>query len=221
MRPLLARTVFLGFLLITVGIVRNALYLQGQHNSGVDELPMGYADNPALLIPPSRKASSPPKHADDPYAEVAELPAAADEVHAVQRELRARGYEPGPADGVAGILTQAAVMAYEHDNGWKVLGVPSNEILKRLLLGPSGAHTNSEASVRISPEARKIVTLVQKNLAELGYAPGRIDGVLGDATRRAIRGFENDRGVPEKGRISGKLIKELMKVTDMTLANAR
>ena len=35
----------------------------------------------------------------------------------VQRELKALGYAPGSSDGTADLKTQAAIMAFEYDNG--------------------------------------------------------------------------------------------------------
>jgi peptidoglycan hydrolase-like protein with peptidoglycan-binding domain len=38
------------------------------------------------------------------------------------------------------------------------------------------------------------VTELQRRLAREGYYDGPIDGVMGPATRRAVRAFERDRG---------------------------
>ena len=43
---------------------------------------------------------------------------------AVQRELQIRGYETGARDGVAGVMTRGAIMAYEHDHGLAADGAP-------------------------------------------------------------------------------------------------
>lgn len=61
--------------------------------------------------------------------------------------------------------------------------------------------------------SRATIRLVQLGLDELGYDPGLIDGTMGDRTKIAIRQFEKDRRLPETGRISAALIKELRKVT--------
>jgi Putative peptidoglycan binding domain len=47
---------------------------------------------------------------------------------------------------------------------------------------------------------------VQAELRRQGYYRGRIDGVIGPATREAIRSFQEDRGLPTTGRIDGALL---------------
>ena len=47
---------------------------------------------------------------------------------------------------------------------------------------------------------------VQRQLSAAGYYRGAIDGVVGDGTRRAIRNFERDNGLPVDGRIDDQLL---------------
>jgi|FEC22Drversion2_1045045.scaffolds.fasta_scaffold00279_37 peptidoglycan hydrolase-like protein with peptidoglycan-binding domain len=58
---------------------------------------------------------------------------------------------------------------------------------------------------------------VQRVLAELGYAPGSIDGQLSSATRRAIEDFQIDRGLPVTGEISPRFLDELSAVSGVRL----
>ncbi len=58
---------------------------------------------------------------------------------------------------------------------------------------------------------------VQQVLADLGYAPGPVDGALGEATTRAIRAFQHDRKIAETGRITPELLRELKRVTGRDL----
>jgi hypothetical protein len=62
----------------------------------------------------------------------------ADVVRAVQRELRQRGYRSGIANGVAGPLTRAAIMAFQHDHGLPPTGAPSEDLLKVIVFESSG-----------------------------------------------------------------------------------
>jgi hypothetical protein len=50
---------------------------------------------------------------------------------------------------------------------------------------------------------------VQSELARRGYYRGPIDGVIGQGTRRAIRAFQYDEGLPASGWIDGRLLSEL------------
>jgi len=61
------------------------------------------------------------------------------------------------------------------------------------------------------------VKAVQQVLADLGYAPGPVDGALGTSTARAISAFQHDRKMPETGRISPELLGELKRVTGRDL----
>jgi hypothetical protein len=47
---------------------------------------------------------------------------------------------------------------------------------------------------------------VQRQLAAAGYYHGAIDGIVGDGTRRAIRNYERDNGLPVDGEIDDRLL---------------
>ena len=53
------------------------------------------------------------------------------------------------------------------------------------------------------------VLLAQRRLAVLGYGLSPPDGVLGRATRRALREFQRDRGLPATGRLDRRTLEEL------------
>lgn len=130
---------------------------------------------------------------------------------AVQRELKAKGYETGVVDGVAGLVTRAAIMAYEADHGLTLTAEPRQALLQHIILGgamgdPSGP---APAASGIGPEAQAVVRTVQGSLSKLGFAPGATDGRLSDETIRAIRKFESAQGMKETGRISGPLAAKL------------
>lgn len=50
---------------------------------------------------------------------------------------------------------------------------------------------------------------VQQALADKGYYSGRIDGVIGPASRDAIRGYQHDKGLAVTGRINDSLVRSL------------
>ena len=137
----------------------------------------------------------------------------ADIVRGVQRELNARGYEAGSADGVQGLVTRAAILAYEQDYGLETLTASaSQELLSRIVLGSSAtSSTNRQALAKTTPDADAVVRSVKQYLAALGYQPGKIDGALTPQVARAIREFEMDQKLPESSRISGPLVSRLMR----------
>jgi peptidoglycan hydrolase-like protein with peptidoglycan-binding domain len=78
--------------------------------------------------PPAVAAPAPPP----PPAVPASTPANRDEVAAIQRALAERGYDPGPADGVAGPRTRQAIRAYQEDAGLAVDGRTTRELAQAL-----------------------------------------------------------------------------------------
>lgn len=133
-------------------------------------------------------------------------------VRSVQNELARRGYEPGTADGAPGLVTRAAVMAYEHDQGLPLTADPSPEVLAHLRHGTSapGAAIGLDATApRTTGNAELVIRAVQQSLAQLGYLASMPDGLATDETIRAIREFEMDSGLIPSGRISGPLVARL------------
>lgn len=135
-------------------------------------------------------------------------------VRGVQRELAARGYQAGQPDGIAGTMTRAAIMAYEHDYGLALTGLASEDLLNRIVLGSSAQPevNRAEPDVILSSEARTVVKLVTQGLAAQGYKPGEDAGTLSAETRRAIMAFEAAQQLPQTGRISAALVGRLMKL---------
>lgn len=127
---------------------------------------------------------------------------------AIQRELKAKGYETGPLDGVATPVTQAAIMAYEADNGLTLTATPREALLQHILLGAS-SDAPSQQQTQPSETTLDLVRTVQVALAKLGYAPGSEDGRLSEETIRAIRKFESDQRMKVTGRISGELVAKI------------
>lgn len=211
-----ARIAAFAFVGLSVFVAYNAVYLQsGPHPapfaSDVKTLNMGSpADTKSLT---RRRPVGRPPGAQPTPSSVSET------VRAVQRELAARGYEPGPADGVLGLLTRAAVMAYQHDKELPVTGEASDGLLRHILLGAHGRDKRSKDKLAPPAETVALIKAVQQILAKMGYDPGPVDGVMGPSTRRAIRTFEQEQKLTEKGRISGALLKALVRVTGARLAN--
>ena len=136
-------------------------------------------------------------------------------VRAIQRELTARGYDPGPVDGNIGLLTHASIMAYEHDEGLTLTGEPSERLLRRIILGASGEDPLARLGTGGDggDMAVRLVKGVQTALVVLKYAPGQTDGLLTQDTVRAIREFEMDQGLVPTGRVSGRLIVRLARAS--------
>ncbi len=236
MGVMIARLVFLAFVALTGTIIYNALYLQDEHGRAlmsasqplkvIARTPSSapVSNVAAAPVAPVEQAKLPPVSTDLPSP-----PPAADKgvpallVKAVQRELGTRGYDVGPADGKLNDKTRAAISAYEVSEGLPVTGQASDDLLRHILLGdsvkPGAATTGSVANgsnsspAKAKPDGSNSVKVVQQTLADLGYAPGPVDGALGSSTKHAITVFQRDRKMRETGRITPKLLRELKRVT--------
>jgi peptidoglycan hydrolase-like protein with peptidoglycan-binding domain len=230
MTPGQARMALVSFVLVSAGVATNALFLQARPHvagNGMAERATvrpsadragklseattlrrgGPAEEQALRI--ARFAPDPAKI--DPAPVAPDDAADAETVRAVQRELKLRGYGPVGVDGVIGLTTRAAIMAFEHDHGMALSAEANDRLLKRILLGaadPASVDSSSAGRVR-SARAEQIIRSVQQWLAALGYQPGRIDGRLGEETVKAIRDFEMDKGLVPRGRVSAELVTRL------------
>lgn len=160
------------------------------------------------------KAEPKPEAASPAAATAAPATPAQDVTRAIQRELKERGYETGVADGQPGLMTRAAIMAYEHDRNLNLTGEPTPQLLKQILLNtnPVAAASRSPANQEQSVHATQVIRTVQQSLVTLGYLPGKVDGRMGDDTVRAIREFELDQGLHETGRVSGQLVARLSRL---------
>ena len=131
---------------------------------------------------------------------------------AIQRQLESLEYGVGSDDGVANLVTRAAIMAYESDHGLALTGEPTEFLLRTIVLGTANSQTAPAASLRIGPHAEQVIRTTQQSLVGLGYGPIKVDGFPGEATIKAIRRFEREQGLPESGRISGQMVARLAKL---------
>lgn len=145
------------------------------------------------------------------------LPENADEAtaegtaRAVQKILQERGYEPGRMDGAVGVVTRAAVMAYEHDNGLPLTAEATRSLLQHMRYGippETGAKAGRPGRM---PHTEQIVRLVQQTLSGAGYFPGQLDGYYSKQLAEAIRLYESDIGLAPTGRISAPLVQWIIR----------
>ncbi len=138
-------------------------------------------------------------------------------IEEIQKALAASGYYNGPVDGISGRRTRTAIEAFQQANGLDVTGQASPELADRIRLAQAFTQAAGITSSTAPTPSTDTVTLqVQRDLSELGYSPGSINGTIGPETREAIRAFERERGLPETGSISEPLLAELAKTTGHT-----
>lgn len=131
-------------------------------------------------------------------------------VRQVQGELAARGYAPGPVDGDAGLLTRAAILAFEHDQGLPATAEATDAILAALRAPArrslSGANWRSPSQTAIA-----LVKTAQQQLIAAGHLTGAPTGQLDARTIAAIRSFEMASDMMATGRISAQLMARLQR----------
>jgi peptidoglycan hydrolase-like protein with peptidoglycan-binding domain len=168
------------------------------------------ANSPALATAAPQSAAGPSGPA--PSSETQDVNSA-EVTRGIQRELGARGYDAGQPDGICGVVTRAAIFAYEYDNGLVLTGKPSEALLTQIVLGSSSLQQNgARPGKTITPDGQALVINVKQQLAALGYQTGMAGGELTPEFARAIREFETDQKLPQSGRISGPMMSRLVRL---------
>jgi peptidoglycan hydrolase-like protein with peptidoglycan-binding domain len=220
MTPGVARFGLLTFALLTGALATNMFVLQppvrlarGFDAPASSQVPGPDAAGAGAVVEPLETGTlKPPGQTSD----------RSDLTRAIQRELKAKGYEAGAVDGVAGLVTRGAIMAFASDTALPLTAEPREGLLQALLLGSAQARApGAAADTAPGPEAVRVIEAVQRALNHLGYLRSAPDGRLNDETRRAIRRFEADRKLAETGRISGELIAKLAAVAGEALRTAQ
>lgn len=131
----------------------------------------------------------------------------------IQRELGNIKYEPGQPDGVLGMVTRAAIFAYEYDNGLVLTGQPSEQLLSQLILGSSSMPTSAARPGKtMTGDGESLVRTVKQQLAALGYQTGVPGSALTPEFARAVREFETDQKLKVSGRISAPMMSRLLRL---------
>ena len=119
----------------------------------------------------------------------------------VQERLREAGLYRGPADGVWGPESQAALDRFQQGRGLAVTGSVNQATAQALgipmprLLPAS----DTPAVAGLSPRA---IRNLQRQLRALGYYRGASDGVWGAGTQAALERFQRGRGLEATGQVN-------------------
>ncbi|WP_072392116.1 peptidoglycan-binding domain-containing protein [Hyphomicrobium sp. CS1GBMeth3] len=230
MTPSTVRFAFVAFVLLTGAMVTNIFVFQPPARQFARVAPDTHTSTDAAgwsarQAAPASGAPAGSMVAPIETGAVKPMPVTTDRsdlVRAVQRELKAKGYETGAVDGVAGLVTRGAIMAYESDQDLPLTAEPQQGLLQHLVLGSADFEAaDARARAVPGPEAESVIRAVQRAFRQLGYMTTLPDGRLNEQTRRAIRKFERDRKLKETGRISGELLARLATVAGDALQDAR
>ena len=133
--------------------------------------------------------------------ETLEFGSEGDAVRKLQNRLSALGYKPGYTDGKFGASTEAAVMAFQANNGLTVDG-KAGPATQRALYGTSSSSSVSYSTLRPGDTGQSVKNM-QYTLYELGYYDGAIDGIYGDTTSDAVRAFQIENNLSPVDGIAG------------------
>jgi N-acetylmuramoyl-L-alanine amidase len=131
----------------------------------------------------------------------------------VQRRLSAilHGGALIDVDGVFGDGTRAAIEAFQHLRGLRVDGVCGSQTWSTLV--EAGFHIGDRFLYRRTPMLRgDDVVDLQQRLSTLGFDTGRVDGIFGDRTSRALAEFQRNVGLPVDGIAGGATLRELIRL---------
>jgi peptidoglycan hydrolase-like protein with peptidoglycan-binding domain len=214
-------TIAIAVVALAVGaILINALHLQpGPHPAPIFKIrprPVASTDPPPSLA--SLRPPHPPAARTD--AAAPSLHPRAEVIADIQRELAKRNFYDGPADGISGPKTDAAIRDFIQAAGLKIAAEPTDDLLRTLAHSPVKAPSGRGAAAGradpiaelIEPSPRRVLA-VQRALAEAGYGQIKATGVYGPETRAAIEKFERERKLPITGQISDRLVRELAALT--------
>ena len=130
----------------------------------------------------------------------------------VQARLLALGLVPmSDPPGEFGVATRAAVEAFQRQRGLRVDGVCGPQTWQTLV--EAGHHLGDRFLYRRTPMLRgDDVAELQQRLCALGFDTGRVDGIFGDATAKALRDFQENAALPVDGILGPGTLRELRRV---------
>lgn len=117
--------------------------------------------------------------------------------------------------------TEATVEAFQRSRGLAITGVVDDTTWARLL--EAGWHLGDRLLYLVKPYLRgDDVAELQVRLSQLGFDPGRVDGVFGPLLNRALCEFQRNCGLETSGTLTKRTLIELRRfspVSDRTLVS--
>jgi len=126
----------------------------------------------------------------------------------LQARLSKLGFANDDPSGVFDAATAAAVLAFQADRGLSADGRCGTETWSALV--EAGFPFGSRLLYRRTPMLRgDDVAELQSRLSQLGFDPGRVDGIFGDQTVAALTDFQQNAGLLADGILGKRTLDEL------------
>lgn len=132
------------------------------------------------------------------------------DVKNIQNDLKTLGYLSSAADGAFGTGTEAAVKAFQKNNGLSQDGMIGSETRAKLSAAVKAKEERESRILKLGSRGEKVRNL-QDNLNSLGYKAGSPDGQFGSGTQDAITRFQRTYGLTADGQAGPKTQKAIAK----------
>jgi peptidoglycan hydrolase-like protein with peptidoglycan-binding domain len=133
----------------------------------------------------------------------------------IQNRLRQLGYFQGPVDGKFGAQSKDALSRFVAAAGVEGDGIWTLEVQKKLFAKQAALNSGpiSTGDKLLDPRHRSDARLIQSRLKELGFYGGKIDGLFGKGSYRALENYSLSAGIPGSGRWNLDVQRALFKGT--------
>jgi peptidoglycan hydrolase-like protein with peptidoglycan-binding domain len=121
-----------------------------------------------------------------------------DTIRRVQQTLSNRGFKAGAADGILSERTHAALRQFQKSENLETTGRLNERTLAALGVPEEVASAGSSRPA--AEPASSTIRELQRKLSSRGYHVGAADGVMGPATRAAIKDFQRAENLEVTGR---------------------
>jgi peptidoglycan hydrolase-like protein with peptidoglycan-binding domain len=139
----------------------------------------------------------------------------ATDIRTIQNRLRQLGYYNGPADGVWGSDTQAALEQFQQARGMRP-GEVTVVTIAAMGLDPGVFRDHAVASTQQTAQTApasgglrmgeqlepRVIRGVQRRLRAVGFYSGPADGIWGPDTQQALTEFQKSRGLQASGALT-------------------
>ncbi len=223
--PVILVLVAVGILYLS-GNLRNPAIKKDSSQNRTEAADSRASDNPSASVPPTAKPTEkPPVKVTDKDMSVYDTATQytdSEVVRLVQMILTDWGFGPLEADGRAGSGTSAKIREYQKDRGITENGYINEQFLVSLGVsdltdGQNGTLTDGSAENAIAgfrEKTEKItdtetIKQVQKALIEQGYDCGKVDGDIGETTRKLLIRYQRNHDLAESGYVDPELLDAL------------